>query len=213
MEKDGIALQRGKRNKKLRLVVLISGNGTNLQALIDAIEARELSASIEGVICNRKSAYGLMRATNANIPAVYVPLGPYRGQHRARDLYDNDLGELVKSFKPDLVVLAGWMHILGPNFINKFPQQLINLHPALPGTFPGVNAIEKAWEQSKAMNLSKTGVMVHHVINEIDAGETILTEEVLLNPNESLEELKERMHSVEHQLLVKAINKLSRESE
>ena len=196
---------------RIRLVVLISGNGSNLQAVIDAIESRQLDADIVSVISNRKSAYGLTRAENAKIQTTYVPLGPYRRHDCTRDAYDSDLADLVKSFDPDLVVLAGWMHILGPSFINRFSRKLINLHPALPGYFPGINSIERAWSESKINKLSKTGVMVHYVVDEIDAGEPIAIEEIIIDPDETLEELKIKIHNVEHRLLVSAINKIINE--
>src|SRR3954471_20010326 len=127
-----------------RLVVLISGAGTNLQAVLDAISARELDAEIVLVVSNRKAAYGLTHAEQARIPTLYFPLKPYA--EAGRDAYDHDLAERVKAYRPDIIVLAGWMHILSPAFLDWFPKRVINLHPALPGQFPGVDAIERTFE-------------------------------------------------------------------
>src|SRR5829696_1699156 len=127
-----------------RLVVLISGSGTNLQAIIDAIAAKTLDAEIMLVVSNRKAAYGLVRAEEAAIPTIYFPLKPYA--ELGRDTYDRDLADQIKRHTPDLVVLAGWMHVLSTEFLKAFPHQVINLHPALPGQFAGVNAIERSFE-------------------------------------------------------------------
>ncbi|MCB0256770.1 MAG: phosphoribosylglycinamide formyltransferase, partial [Anaerolineae bacterium] len=116
-----------------RLVVMISGNGTNLQALIDASQSGKLNARIVAVFSNRADAFGLVRAEQAGIPAVTFPLTPYKQAGRPRNDYDGDLARLVAAFQPDLIVLAGWMLILSPLFLSRFPGQVINLHPALPG--------------------------------------------------------------------------------
>ncbi len=115
--------------KKAKLVVMISGNGSNLQALIDASEAGQLPAQIVAVVSNRPNVYGLQRAEHHHIPTIVF----YQTTTRAE--YDADLGEFVASFNPDWVILAGWMRILSMNFLHRFPQRVVNLHPALPGQF------------------------------------------------------------------------------
>ncbi|GAB4560627.1 MAG: phosphoribosylglycinamide formyltransferase [Anaerolineae bacterium] len=190
---------------KHRLVVLISGHGSNLQAIIDAVQAGELDAEIVAVVSNRKDAYGLVRAERAGIPTVYFPLKPYRDQGRSRMEYDADLAERVASFAPDLIVLAGWMHVLSPAFLNRFPGKVINLHPALPGQFPGTHAIQRAYEAFQRGEISHTGVMVHWVVPEVDAGPVIATANVPIHPEDTLDDLEARVHQVEHRLLVEAI--------
>jgi formyltetrahydrofolate-dependent phosphoribosylglycinamide formyltransferase len=187
---------------KPRLIVLISGGGTNLQALIDAINAGVLEAEICLVVSNRKAAYGLERAKNAKLETLYEPLKPYRDAGKSREEYDSDLAARLAEFKPDLIVQAGWMHILSPAFLEKFPRRVINLHPALPGEFDGANAIARAWEAHKQSGLERTGAMIHWVIPKVDAGEVIISREVEFLENDTLDSFEARLHSVEHLLIV-----------
>jgi formyltetrahydrofolate-dependent phosphoribosylglycinamide formyltransferase len=192
-----------------RLAVLISGNGSNLQALIDAIRMRLLDAEIVVVIANRKEAYGLQRAAKAGIPTRYYPLKPYRDAGQDRTVYDADLADSVAAYRPDWVVLAGWMHILSNAFLQRFPYRVINLHPALPGQFAGVNAIERAYEAYQSGKIKKTGVMVHLVPDEgVDSGPILATRDVLIYRTDTLEMLQQRVHQTEHQLLVEALHRL-----
>ncbi|KAF8420421.1 formyl transferase [Tirmania nivea] len=192
-----------------RVLVLISGNGSNLQALIDAArsEPRQLACEITHVISNKKAAYGLTRAAAHSIPTTYHNLVAYRAAHgeRARGAYDADLARLVLAQQPDLVVCAGWMHILSPAFLAPLAAaavDIINLHPALPGEFDGANAIARAYESWLRGEISRTGVMVHRVIGEVDRGEPLVTREVPFAPGETLPELEARMHAVEHAVIV-----------
>ncbi|KAF9995263.1 hypothetical protein BGZ80_004491 [Entomortierella chlamydospora] len=186
-----------------RVVVLISGTGSNLQALIDAVNSGALTAEIPLVISNRSKVFGLERAEKAGIPSKVLALKPYTAAGRTRVEYDLDLAQLVIDAKPDLVVLAGFMHILSPEFLNQFPTTpLINLHPALPGQFDGAKAIERAFEAYQKGEIKHTGVMVHRVIQEVDGGEPVLVKEVEIKPEDDLAALQERIHSVEHVLLV-----------
>ena len=156
-----------------QLIVLISGSGTNLQAILDAIQSGVLDAYIEVVISNRKDAFGLVRAELAGVSTLYFPLKPYTDSKRPRADYDTDLAETVAGYAPDLIVLAGWMHVLSPAFLDRFPMRVLNLHPALPGQFPGTHAIERAYEAFQRGEIDHTGVMVHWVVPEIDAGPVI----------------------------------------
>lgn len=187
-----------------RLVVLISGSGTNLQALIEATENGRLPAQIVAVVSNRKEAYGLIRAAQANIPGHYFPLKPYTEAGQSRESYDADLAHLVASFQPDLIILAGWMHVLHPIFLTQFPRRVINLHPALPGQFAGTQAIERAYAAFQAGEIAHSGCMVHYVIPEVDAGEVIATRHVPIFPTDSLTDFATRMHNTEHELIVSA---------
>jgi formyltetrahydrofolate-dependent phosphoribosylglycinamide formyltransferase len=187
---------------KPRLVVLISGGGTNLQALIDAINAGVLEAEICLVVSNRKEAYGLERAKNEKLETLYAPLKPYRDAGRTREEYDAELASSIAKSEPDLIVQAGWMHILSPAFLDRFPRRVINLHPALPGEFDGANAIARAWEAHKKSNLERTGAMIHWVIPKVDAGEVIISREVHFLENDTLDSFEARLHVLEHQLIV-----------
>lgn len=212
--------------KKQNLTVLISGSGTNLQALIDACGSPPLeNAQISHVISNKKEAYGLERARKANIPITYHNLvaGGYKKKHaqdigKAREEYDIDLARIIseREPKPDLVVCAGWMHILSPSFIDALKSSnisIINLHPALPKQFDGANAIQRAWDAYQKGEIAVTGVMIHYVISEVDRGEPILVEEVECRDSQTESELEEKIHKVEWKLIVqgtaKALSNLS----
>ena len=193
-----------------RLVVLASGGGSNLQALIDATAEGTLDAEIVGVIVNRRGAGARDRATRAGIPEEFRPLGPYRerfGDPRAaREAYDADLAERVAALRPDVIVLAGWMHLFTSAFLDRFPECVINLHPALPGEFPGATPIDDAWAAHQADGLTRTGVMVHFVPDEgVDDGPTIASREVPILDSDDRASLEERIHTVEHQLLVETV--------
>lgn len=186
-----------------RLAVLISGRGTNLQAVVDAIESGNLDAEIVVVVSNRRDAPGLARAARAAIPTAV--LGP--GGCATRAAFDADLAALIEGYAPNLVVLAGWMLILGVGFLDRFPR-VINLHPALPDCFPGTDAIEHAYRAFQRGDTAHTGVMVHHVVAEVDAGPVIVQEIVPIRRDDTLANLTARVHDVEHRLIVEAIRRV-----
>lgn len=193
--------------KTANLVVMISGTGTNLQALIDAAENGRLPAQIGLVVGNRKEAYGLTRAREADIPTLYFPLQPYREAGKSRETYDADLAVQITSYQPDLIVLAGWMHILSPAFLEQFPKQVINLHPALPGQFPGTDAIRRAYDAFQEGEIEKSGCMIHYAIPEVDAGEVITAVPVPIQENDALDDFAARMHAAEHELIIVATDR------
>ncbi|GJM38649.1 MAG: phosphoribosylglycinamide formyltransferase [Acidimicrobiales bacterium] len=193
-----------------RLVVLASGSGSNLQALIDASVDGRLDATIEAVYVNRRSAYARERADNHGIAQDFVPLGPYRDRHpeprAAREAYDTDLADRIAAHEPDAIVLAGWMHLFTDAFLGRFPNRVVNLHPALPGTFPGAHAIDDAWEAKERAGLAQTGVMIHLVPDEgVDDGPVLLSEVVPIRDDDTRDSLEQRIHEVEHRLLVEAV--------
>jgi formyltetrahydrofolate-dependent phosphoribosylglycinamide formyltransferase len=190
-----------------RLAVLISGFGSNLQAIIDACEDGRLGrTSVVLVVSNRKDAYGLERARKHGIATDYWPLGSYRASDRSRKEYDGDLARRLQEVGIDWVILAGWMLVLSDSFLRLFPGRVINLHPALPGAFPGTRAIERAYEAYQRGEIEHTGCMVHLVPDEsVDAGPVLMQEIVPIHPQDSLEDLEERMHETEHRLLVSAV--------
>lgn len=192
-----------------KLAVLISGNGSNLQALIDAAAAGSLPAQIAVVVSNRRGAYGLERARHARVPMRYHPLKPYRDAGRSRAEYDADLAALVMEYAPDWIVLAGWMHILSDSFLRCFPGRVVNLHPALPGQFPGAHAIDDALAAFGRGEIGQTGVMVHLVPDErVDEGPPLATETVPIHRGDTHGTLAARIHTVEHRLLVDTLRKL-----
>jgi phosphoribosylglycinamide formyltransferase-1 len=195
-------------NSKSCLVVLISGNGSNLQAILDACASGELSASVVCVISNKADAHGLVRARNAGVEAIHFA----KQGDESRNEYDARLAELVLAKQPDYVVLAGWMRILTSSFLNHFPNRVVNLHPALPGTFPGTHAIERAYEAHQRGEINHTGVMVHLVPDEgVDNGPVLATEIVPIHKDDTLEALEARIHQIEHFILVNTLKKILEE--
>ncbi|GAB4480565.1 MAG: phosphoribosylglycinamide formyltransferase [Anaerolineales bacterium] len=189
-----------------RLVVLISGNGSNLQAILDACASGEISASVAAVVSNKFEAYGLIRAQRAGVEALYFP----KLENESRAEYDSRLAVFVASRQPDYVVLAGWMRLLTASFLSRFPQRVINLHPALPGTFPGTHAIERAYESFRRGEIEHSGVMVHFVPDEgVDNGPVLAFEQVPIFSDDTLELFEARVHAAEHRLLVKTLARLT----
>lgn len=185
-----------------RLVVMVSGNGSNLQAILDACASGELPTRVVVVISNKADAYGLERAQQAGVPSVVLE----KLKDQDRRAYDAQLAEIVAAYRPDWVVLAGWMRILTSAFLDHFPNRVINLHPALPGTFPGTHAIERAYEAWQRGEIDRTGVMVHLVPDEgVDVGPVLGTRKIIFRPDESLEKFEGRMHKIEHDLLVETL--------
>ena len=196
---------------KLKIAVLISGSGTNLQAILDACSDHTLAAEVVVVVSNKRKAYGLTRAREAGVPTEVRSLGKHLRAGGSRDGFDAELARMVAEvYAPDLVVLAGWMLILSPSFLDQFPGKVLNLHPALPGQFAGTHAIQRAHEAFLAGEITHTGVMVHWVVPEVDAGPTVAVAEVPIHPGESVDELEERIHRTEHRLMVEAIGKVIR---
>ena len=193
-----------------KIAVLVSGTGSNLQAIIDAVKAGDLpGVEIAVVLSNRREAYGMKRAMVHGIPVVYFPLLPYKKAGRLRTAYDADLARIVQGFGVEWVVLAGWMHILSDAFIQRFPNRVVNLHPALPGMFPGTHAIQRAFEAYQRGEISHTGLMVHLVPDEaVDAGPVVATAEIPILPDDTLEDLEARVHKMEHITLVRALREL-----
>jgi formyltetrahydrofolate-dependent phosphoribosylglycinamide formyltransferase len=187
-------------------VVLVSGFGSNLQAILDACASGKLPARVAAVVSNRPEAYGLERALAAGVPAIPFPCP--RG--RPRREYDADLAELVASYQPDWIVLAGWMRVLSSAFLERFPAKVVNLHPALPGAFPGTHAIQRAFAAFQTGEIAHTGVMVHLVPDEgVDTGPVLFQARVTILPGDNLESLEARVHAVEHEILVAALQALA----
>jgi formyltetrahydrofolate-dependent phosphoribosylglycinamide formyltransferase len=175
-----------------------------LQAILDAVAGGQLEADNALVVSNRKAAYGLVRAEQAGVPTLYFPLKPYLDQGLSREQYDLDLAEHVAIYQPGLIVLAGWMHVLGAGFLDRFPERVINLHPALPGMFPGTEAIRRSFEAFQRGEVEAGGCMVHYVVPEVDAGPVIVREAVPIEGKDSLDAFEARMHVTEHRLIVEA---------
>ncbi len=168
-------------------------------AIAEACSASQLDAQVVGVVTNRPSAGVIERAAGFDIPVEVVPV-----DGRSRAIYDGVLAHVVEALAPDLVVLAGWMRILSNSFLKRF--DVINLHPALPGAFPGLEAIERSFAACEAGTVTSGGVMIHWVPDEgVDDGPVIATQAVPYEPGDTLEAFESRVHSIEHALLVEAI--------
>ncbi len=186
-----------------RVVVLVSGSGSNLQAILDACTAGRLGATrVVLVVSNRADAYGLVRAADADVPTAVVAAHP--GEPRTE--YDARLAAVVASAAPDVVVLAGFMRLVTMAFLTPMANAgapVVNLHPALPGELPGAHAIERAYDEFLAGRRTSTGVMVHLVPDEgVDDGPVLATRPVPIHPHDTLDSLAERVHATEHELLV-----------
>jgi phosphoribosylglycinamide formyltransferase-1 len=188
-----------------RLVVLISGHGSNLQAILEACASGQLPAEVAAVISNKSDAFGLERARRAEVPAIAKP----KLKTQSRHAYDAELAETAAAYRPDWVVLAGWMRLLSSAFLDRFPNRVVNLHPALPGAFPGAQAIERAYAAHRRGEITETGVMVHLVPDEgMDSGPVLASEVVPLLAGDTLDALAARIHAVEHRLLVETLRRL-----
>jgi phosphoribosylglycinamide formyltransferase-1 len=175
-----------------KIVILISGSGSNLQSFIDACSTGIVDGKIMAVISNRPGVKGLDRASAADIPNIVI-------DHRAfqsREEFDQHLAEVITSFTPDLVVLAGFMRILTDGFVNQFIGKLINIHPSLLPSYPGLNTHQRAIEAGD----STAGATVHFVTSELDGGPAILQAAVPILPKDTAVDLAARVLIVEHEI-------------
>jgi phosphoribosylglycinamide formyltransferase 1 len=196
-------------NHQARLAVLLSGYGSNFQAILNAIAADRLPAEVVVVAANRRDAFGLQRAESAGIPTLYHSLKAYRDAGKSRAEYDADLAACLLDYHPDWIVLAGWMHVLSDSFLRHFPNRVVNLHPALPGQFPGTHAIQRAFEAFQRGEITETGIMVHLVPDErVDEGPVLATAHVPIFADDTLASLEARLHAEEHHLLVTTLTRL-----
>ena len=189
----------------VRLVVLASGNGTNLQAIIDACENTHLDAQVVGVVSDKHEAFALNRAECHNVEIAVVAAKP----QETRLQYDARLAQIVGAWQPHIVVLAGFMRVLTTSFLSQFPNQVINIHPALPGQLPGIHAIERAFAEFTQGTRRETGVMVHYVPDEgVDNGPVIAQQTVPIHVADTLSSLEARVHATEHALVIDALQLL-----
>lgn len=173
-----------------KAIVLISGSGTNLQAIIDAINSGELKLEIAAVISNTPSAYGLERAVAAGINTHVVDHTSFK----ARELFDASLIRCIEEYTPDIVVLAGFMRILSNDFVLRYLGKLVNIHPSLLPKYPGLNTHQRALDANEAIH----GVSVHYVTPELDAGPNIIQAQVDVSPQDNANTLSEKVRAQEH---------------
>lgn len=175
-----------------RIVVLISGSGSNLQAFIDASQNGNLNADIVAVISNKAGVFGLERAAKANIPSAVLD----HKQFIDRESFDAELARLVTNYQPDLVILAGFMRILTPGFVDCFDGKMMNIHPSLLPKYPGLHTHQRAIDAGD----SHAGATVHFVTSDLDGGPAIIQAEVPIMPDDTADELASRILIQEHQI-------------
>ncbi|NIH85572.1 phosphoribosylglycinamide formyltransferase-1 [Amycolatopsis granulosa] len=186
----------------VKLVVLASGSGTLLQSLLDATQRMGFPAKVVAVGTDRPGVEALARAERARVPHFTVRLG----DHPDRNAWDKALTEAVAAYEPDLVVSAGFLKILGTNFLARFPNRVINTHPALLPSFPGMHSVADALE----LGVKVTGCTVHFVDGGVDTGPIIAQEAVPVEPDDDEDRLHERIKVVERRLLVDVVERLGR---
>lgn len=184
-------------NEPLSLAILISGNGSNLQAISDAIDAGQLNARIKLVISDQKNAYGLQRAKNANIDTMVL----VKQKAQTRQQYDQVLLDLLAPVKLNLIVLAGFMRILSSLFIRHYPNQIINIHPSLLPEYKGLNTHQRVLDAGETFH----GATVHYVTEQLDAGKIILQSRIRVQPQDNEESLQHRVHQEEYIIYPRAI--------
>jgi phosphoribosylglycinamide formyltransferase-1 len=182
------------------IAVFVSGYGTNLQAMINRIAKGTLRVNLKLVLSDKSSAFALRRAKKAGIPAFFVD--PKKFTHK--NDYEHHLISLLEDEKIDFIVLAGFMRILGPVFLKKYKNRILNIHPALLPAFKGAHAIHDAYEYGAKV----TGVTVHFVDEKIDNGPIIMQEVVSVGDHETMSQLEKRIHKVEHGIYSEAIQKV-----
>lgn len=185
-------------SKRLSLAILLSGNGTNLQAIIDSIDSGQLKADIKIVISNNKDAFGLERAKINNIKNLCIDHKDFAD----RESFDERLLEEVKQEKIDFIVLAGFMRILGSNFIRNFPNKILNIHPSLLPKYPGLNTHKKVLENKD----KEHGVTVHLVDEGLDSGPIIGSMKLKVIDGEKESDLVRRIHKIEHYIYPKILS-------
>ncbi len=183
---------------KMRVAIFASGSGTNLQAIIDAqIKTIEIAL----VFSNKSDAYALERAKNHNLPVEVLNHKDYE----SRENFDKDIVKLIEPYNLDLIILAGYMRIISPEFVRAYKGKIINIHPALLPSFPGINSARQALEYG----VKYTGVTVHFVDEGVDTGPIVLQSIVEIEDGDTEESLLQKIHKVEHQIYPQAIELVS----
>jgi len=185
----------------LQLAILISGNGSNLQSIIDAIETGRLNAKIKVVVSNNPEAFGLVRATRHGLHTWVIDHQDYAN----RDQYDDVLQHYLESIDPDYIVLTGYMRILSPGFIETFEHRILNIHPSLLPAYKGLNTHQRALDNAETQH----GVSIHLVNAELDAGPVILQASYPVEMGDRVEDMQTKGHRLEHQMYPQVLSWLS----
>ena len=181
----------------MNIAVLVSGNGTNLQAIIDAVKSGYIKAKIALVLSDNKQAHALERAKKAGIEAFFVDPKAYK----SKEDFDKEIIKNLKERGVELVVLAGYMRLLTPNFVRKYKDRIMNVHPALLPSFKGLNGVKDALDQGVRV----TGPTVHFVTEKVDSGPIIAQAAVEVEGSDTEDTLREKVHKEEHRIYPEAI--------
>ncbi|MBM7688210.1 phosphoribosylglycinamide formyltransferase [Enterococcus ureilyticus] len=176
----------------MKLAIFASGNGSNFQAIVEASRAGLIAAEITLLFCDKKDAYVIQRARELLIPVISFSPNDFE----SKALYEAEILHLLEEEQIDLVVLAGYMRIIGPTLLETFSNRLINIHPSLLPRFPGLHGIKDAF----CSNVSETGVTIHYVDDGVDTGPILAQEKILIEPTDTLDSLERKIHNVEHRL-------------
>ena len=187
-----------------KIVVLISGSGSNLEAILESCAAKKINGRVIQVISNNPDAYGLTRASEFNIPSTIID----HKKFSSRIDFENSLEDCLDTLSPDLIVLAGFMRILGTKITSKFSNKMINLHPSLLPMYPGLHTHEKVLENKDPHH----GISIHYVSSELDAGPLIAQGFIDIGKDETLKNMIKRIHKIEHLLLPEIINEICNEN-
>ena len=174
------------------IVVLVSGNGSNLQAIVDQISQQKINAKVVAVFANKKDAYGLTRAKNANIPSVFIN----HKEFNSREDYDAEMMHCIDQYSPDLIVLAGFMRILTPSFVEHYQGKMLNIHPSLLPKYKGLDTHQRAINAGD----NEHGASVHFVTAELDGGPVVLQSKVPIFAEQDAQELANRVQQQERQM-------------
>ncbi|EOL43313.1 phosphoribosylglycinamide formyltransferase [Enterococcus caccae] len=184
----------------MKLAIFASGNGSNFQAIAEAVVTGEINAEIALLFCDKKDAYAVQRARSMAIPVI--SFSPKDFESKA--MYEAELLHLLEEEQIDLVVLAGYMRIIGPTLLEVFSNRIINIHPSLLPDFPGLHGIKDAFYA----NVAETGVTIHYIDGGVDTGPIIAQEKIKIEPFDTLDSLEKKIHTIEHELFPNVLAKL-----
>ncbi len=187
----------------MRIAVFASGNGSNFQALVEYFRKKHMADPFVWLFCDQPDGYVLERATTLGIPkSTFSPK-----EFQTKKAYEEKILEILLAKKVDLIVLAGYMRIIGSTLLDEYESRIINIHPSLLPSFPGLHGIRDAFEAS----VETTGVTIHYIDKGVDTGPIIFQESVKIEKNDTLEVLEERIHRVEHRIYPRVIEQVVKE--
>lgn len=188
----------------MRVAILASGNGTNFEALTKKFQAGEIPGTEALMFCNHPNAPVVKRAERLGIPHEAFSVK----ECGDKTAYEKRLLKVLQDYQIDFIVLSGYLRVVGPTILNEYPNAIINLHPALLPSYPGLNSIERAFEDYKQGKIKETGVTVHFIDAHLDHGPIIAQQAVPIYPDDTVETLEARVHETEHKLFPATLRKV-----